>query len=179
MARFLSSEWFDEVARCAPQPPTNENGTSDADLVLEQVVRDTGDGEVRYRVVVASGQAYIQTAGINPPDPAGVNPPAQTAGVTPPDQTAGVNPPDQTGVNPPDPAGVNPPDQTGVNPPDLTITCDWATATAMAQGHLSAQTALMDGRLRVRGNLARLAGCAADLVGLDPVPAEVRHQTTY
>jgi putative sterol carrier protein len=129
MARFLSSEWFDEVATCAPQPPTDESGNPEADLVLEQVVRDTSDGEVRYRVVVASGRAYIQPA--------------------------------------------------GASPPDLTITCDWATATAMARGHLSAQTALMDGRLRIKGNLARLTGSTADLVGLDPVPAEVRHQTTY
>ena len=57
MARFLSSEWFDEVATCAPQPPTDESGNPEADLVLEQVVRDTSDGEVRYRVVVASGRA--------------------------------------------------------------------------------------------------------------------------
>ena len=61
--------------------------------------------------------------------------------------------------------------RTGPRPaPDLTITCDWATAAELAQGKLSAQAALMAGRLRVRGNLARLAGRAADLVGLDPVP---------
>ena len=54
--------------------------------------------------------------------------------------------------------------------PDLTITCDWATATELAQGTLSAQAALMAGRLRVSGNMARLSGRAADLVGLDPVP---------
>jgi hypothetical protein len=63
--------------------------------------------------------------------------------------------------------------------PDLTITCDWATATGLAQGTLSAQAALMAGRLRVRGDLAGLAGRAADLAGLDPVPASVRRQTTY
>jgi hypothetical protein len=63
--------------------------------------------------------------------------------------------------------------------PDLTITCNWATATAMAQGRLAAQAALMDGRLRIRGDLTRVAGGAARLAGLDPVPPEVRAGTTY
>jgi hypothetical protein len=67
----------------------------------------------------------------------------------------------------------------GPGPPDLTIACDWATAVAMAQGALSAQAALMAGRLRVRGNLARLSGRGADLIGLDPVPEDVRRHTTY
>jgi hypothetical protein len=63
--------------------------------------------------------------------------------------------------------------------PDLTITCNWATATAMAQGRLAAQAALMDGRLRIRGNLTRVTRGAGQLVGLDPVPPEVRARTTY
>jgi hypothetical protein len=62
--------------------------------------------------------------------------------------------------------------------PDLTITCDWSTAAAMAQGRLATQTALMEGRLRIRGNVGRLAGGHV-LAGLDPVPAEVRAHTTY
>jgi hypothetical protein len=62
---------------------------------------------------------------------------------------------------------------------DLTITTDWETATAMARGELATQTALMQGRLRVRGNLARLTGRSADLAGLDPVPEAVRKTTTY
>jgi hypothetical protein len=49
----------------------------------------------------------------------------------------------------------------------------------MAQGLLSAQAALLEGRLRVKGDLARLSGRAADLAGLDPVPDAVRRQTTY
>ena len=62
---------------------------------------------------------------------------------------------------------------------DLTITTDWHTATAMAKGELATQAALMQGRLRVRGNLAKLAGRAGDLAGLDPVPEAVRKNTTY
>jgi len=99
--------------------------------VLEQVVRETPDGAVRYLVVVSAGSAYV------------VAPPA------------------------------------GDRRPDLTITCDWTTAVAIATGQISAQTALMEGRLRVRGDLARLAGRASELVGLDPLPDNVRRQTTY
>ena len=62
---------------------------------------------------------------------------------------------------------------------DLTITTDWNTATAMAKGDLATQAALMQGRLRVRGNMAKLAGRAGDLAGLDPVPEAVRKATTY
>ena len=96
-------------------------------------MRDAPDGEVRYRVVVTAGGAYIE-------------PPASV------DHRAA---------------------------PDLTITCDWATATELARGTVSAQAALMGGRLRVSGNLARLSGRAADLVGVDPVPDSVRRRTTY
>jgi hypothetical protein len=131
MARFLSADWFAEIAGHT-QPRANGGPR----LVLEQVVRGTPDGEVRYRVVAGGGTAYIE--------------PAEAPG---------------TG------------DATG--PPDLTITCDWATAAAMAQGLLSAQAALLAGRLRVHGSLSRLSGWASDLAGLDPVPAEVRRHTTY
>jgi hypothetical protein len=62
---------------------------------------------------------------------------------------------------------------------DLTITTDWETASAMAKGELATQAALMQGRLRMRGNLSKLAGRAGDLAGLDPVPEAVRRTTTY
>jgi SCP-2 sterol transfer family len=62
---------------------------------------------------------------------------------------------------------------------DLTITCDWPTATAIAQGHLSTQRALMQGRLRVRGSPAALLQRGAQLAGLDPIPAAIRKNTTY
>ena len=62
---------------------------------------------------------------------------------------------------------------------DVTITCAWETATAIAKGELSSQTALMQGKLRVRGNLSKLSGRAGDLAGLDPVPEPVRKTTTF
>jgi SCP-2 sterol transfer family len=63
--------------------------------------------------------------------------------------------------------------------PDVTITAGWDTAAAIAQGVLSAERALMDGRLRVAGDLARLASRAGGLAGLDPLPTEVRTATTF
>jgi hypothetical protein len=137
MARFLSAEWFAEIARSAPPEANGAKAAraSSCVLVLEQVVRDTPDGEVRYRVVVRGATAHIEPAA------------PQANGAT----TA----------------------------PDLTIASDWATATALAQGRLSAQAALMAGRLRIRGSLARLTACGPGLAGIDPVPPDVRRRTTY
>jgi hypothetical protein len=123
MARFLSPAWFDEL----PPPPTDP---SEADLVVEQVVNGTPDGDVRYQVGVTGAAAYVH----HPTRP---------------------------------------------HDADLTITADWPTAAAIAKGELSTQAALMSGRLRVHGNLAHLAGRAADLVGVDPIPDDVRRRTTY
>ncbi len=52
MARYLSAEWF---ASAAPSDPLPEP----VQLVLEQVVRDTPDGTVVYRVEVAGSHARI------------------------------------------------------------------------------------------------------------------------
>jgi SCP-2 sterol transfer family len=165
VARFLSAEWFAEVARSAPLEPgvpaagsvaspphaTNPAHRSDpgrpsepgqpnapgpaARLILEQVVHDTPEGEVRYRVIVTDQAAQIEPA-----------------------------PRDANGA---------------ALAPDLIIASDWATASALAQGRLSAQAALMAGRLRVQGSLGRLSGWMSRLAGLDPVPPDVRRRTTY
>jgi hypothetical protein len=52
MARYLSAEWFASAARSGLLPGPVE-------MVLEQVVRDTPDGQVVYRVEVAGDQARI------------------------------------------------------------------------------------------------------------------------
>jgi hypothetical protein len=62
---------------------------------------------------------------------------------------------------------------------ELTITCDWPTATAIAQGRLSTQRALMQGRLRVRGSPTAMLRRGAQLAGVDPIPAAIRKNTTY
>ena len=63
--------------------------------------------------------------------------------------------------------------------PDLTLTVDYQTAAAIAQGDLSTQRALMQGRLRVKGSTKALSGRLAELAGLDPMPPELRKNTTY
>lgn len=132
MARFLSSEWFDEVARQNPERPgASAGGVSQDRLVLRQVVLETPDGDVRYHVVVESGEARISPPGADP------------------------------------------------GPADLTITTNWKTAVAIAQGKLPAQAALVEGRMRVKGNVAAIGSAAGGLAGLDPVPAQVRAGTTY
>jgi hypothetical protein len=63
-------------------------------------------------------------------------------------------------------------------PADLTFTSSWDTAVGIASGRLSAQRALMEGRLRVQGNLS-LAIDATQLSGLDALPTQVRATTTF
>lgn len=125
MPRYLSPEWF--AAAASPDPLTGP-----VTLSLEEVVRDTPDGTVVYRVEVAAGGARI------------VWPVASDAA-----------------------------------PADLRITTDWSTAVEVARGDLSAQRALMEGRLRMSGSPGRLGDAASSLAGVDPLPSAVRATTTY
>jgi hypothetical protein len=137
MPRFLSPEWFTAATRGRDGPVPSE--TPAEELVIEQVVTTTPFGDVRYRVVVTAGEAWIELPG---------------------DLGAG------TGAN-------------GAVAAHLTISSDYATACAIAQGQLSTQRALMEGRLRVRGSTAVLSGRSSQLSGLDPVPSDLRRDTTY
>jgi alkyl sulfatase BDS1-like metallo-beta-lactamase superfamily hydrolase len=60
---------------------------------------------------------------------------------------------------------------------DVTFTEDYATAAAVARGELTAQAALLAGRIRVAGNLAALM-TRPDVV-YDFVPPAVRAATWY
>jgi putative sterol carrier protein len=53
VARYLSEGWFAEVAAATPTPDKSP------DVVLQQIVTDSPDGEVRYQVVVADGRAVL------------------------------------------------------------------------------------------------------------------------
>ena len=55
--------------------------------------------------------------------------------------------------------------------PDVTFAQDEVTALAINAGELSAQTAFIDGRLRVRGDVGRLGEVAALLGAFGAVPA--------
>ena len=60
---------------------------------------------------------------------------------------------------------------------DVTFTQDRATARAIADGELAAQTAFMAGRLRTGGDLTRLLAHREALADLDDVFADVRART--
>jgi putative sterol carrier protein len=55
--------------------------------------------------------------------------------------------------------------------PDVTLTQETATAAAINAGTLSAQTAFIDGRLRISGAVDRLREATDVLGALTPVPA--------
>ncbi len=126
--RFLSRRWFEKVAECSgtwSEPPTRS-------LVLEQVVEDTPDGPVRYRVESAGGSSRI----IWPVAP-------------------------------------------GAPEPDIRVTCSWETAVAIASGELIAGQALLDGKLHVRGNPSLIDLPDGGLGTADPLPQEVRRNTSF
>jgi hypothetical protein len=62
---------------------------------------------------------------------------------------------------------------------DVRIETDYATAVVLARGETNAQAALADGRLRVTGDVVRLAAHASALARLDDLFATVRAATTY
>jgi hypothetical protein len=152
MARFLSEAWFEEIesARADGSDPSgSENATHPADRLVLQQVV-TGTPEGEVSYLVVIEEGRARVE--RPPAASGAEQPATGGG----DRAGG------------DRAGV-----------DLTITCDWQTATAIAQGGLSTQRALMQGRLRVRGTPTAVLGRSLQLANIDPVPPEVRKNTTY
>ena len=58
--------------------------------------------------------------------------------------------------------------------PDITFTQDRATAEAIHRGELSAQTAFIEGRLRLGGDLRAVIERAGSLVAIDDVFAAAR-----
>jgi hypothetical protein len=64
-------------------------------------------------------------------------------------------------------------------PADVYLETDYPTAAAIARGDTNAQAALADGRLRVSGDVARLAAHAGGLARLGDLFAVVRPDTTY
>jgi hypothetical protein len=62
---------------------------------------------------------------------------------------------------------------------DVLLETDYPTAVALARGDTNAQAALAEGRLRVSGDVARLAAHASALPRLGDLFAAVRASTTY
>ena len=68
-----------------------------------------------------------------------------------------------------------------MNAPDATVvfTEDYDTAAAIGRGDLSAQSAFMMGRIRVRGDLSKLVEQSNVFGEIEDVLAELRAETTY
>jgi hypothetical protein len=64
-------------------------------------------------------------------------------------------------------------------PAAVTIACDRPTAVALAQGTMNAQGALTSGRLKVRGEVDRLAAASAALAAVGDLLAGLRANTVY
>lgn len=62
---------------------------------------------------------------------------------------------------------------------DVRLETDYVTAVALSRGTANAQAALADGRLRVSGDVARLATHASALARLDDLFAALRAGTAY
>jgi len=62
---------------------------------------------------------------------------------------------------------------------DVTFVCDHATAAGLARGDVNAQRALTSGRLKIRGEVDRLAGASAALTGLSDILAALRADTEF
>ena len=62
---------------------------------------------------------------------------------------------------------------------DVRLETDYVTAVALSRGTANAQAALADGRLRVSGDVARLAAHSGVLARLDDVFGALRDSTTY
>jgi hypothetical protein len=149
VARFLSEAWFDEVEAA---------GIGDYGADGPGRATDPDDHLVLEQIVTGTPEGEVSYLVVVSGGRARVERRgAPTGGDTGGGDTGGG-----------DTAGVR-----------LTIVCDWPTATAIAQGRLSTQRALMQGRLRVRGNPAALLGGNTRLANLDPIPPEVRKNTTY
>jgi putative sterol carrier protein len=67
VADFLSAEWIDaldDAARAATLPET----VAAVSLTVEQVVRDSPDGETRYHLRIVDGGARVQSGPAQAPD---------------------------------------------------------------------------------------------------------------
>jgi putative sterol carrier protein len=62
---------------------------------------------------------------------------------------------------------------------DATFTQDYATAAALFRGDLTAQEAFTAGRVRVKGNMAKLVASQPALAEVGAVFDDLRQATTY
>lgn len=79
----------------------------------------------------------------------------------------------------PDRVGIDPDSDPGAGPAGVRMTLAWPDAVAVAQGHISAQRAFLDGRLRLGGDTGLLLGHQDALADLDDRLAPLRATTRF
>ncbi len=62
---------------------------------------------------------------------------------------------------------------------DVSMTMEWAVATGVAQGHLGAQRAFLDGDIQLGGDATRLLGHQEALAAVDDRLSELRGRTDF
>ena len=60
MARYLSSEWFDEVNRAAADQSDLAADTAGVALTIQQVVTGAPEGDIRYAVRIRNGSVELR-----------------------------------------------------------------------------------------------------------------------
>jgi putative sterol carrier protein len=68
VARFLSPEWFDDVNAAAANDDVSAAVTPGLRLVVQQIVTDGPDGEVRYAVRIEDGKVAVVPGEAGEPD---------------------------------------------------------------------------------------------------------------
>jgi len=68
VARFLSPEWFDDVNAAAASDDVSAAVTPGLRLVVQQIVTDGPDGEVRYAVRIEDGKVAVVPGDAGDPD---------------------------------------------------------------------------------------------------------------
>lgn len=156
MARYLSDEWFDAVAAA--------------------LVDSGGDGALRSDDRRHDGEDGGEDGGGH--DASDSTGEAGGARLVVQQQVDGG--PDGTVVWHVLVDGTAPRLHVGPHPsPTVTFLQEYATAAAVAQGHLSAQEAFMTGRITLGGDAGALIAAAPAMTHLGDALAAVRAETTY
>lgn len=152
MARFLTDSWIECLARAASE--TRLTGWPGGRLLVEQVV--TSEPLVRGTETLHAELGADR---------------GRADGASRSESVRWVLEISDEGV------AVSAGGAAGDEPVDLTVVTDRETAVAILEGTLNAQSALAAGSLRVRGDLARIAGLHGALAALGDIFAAVRDST--
>lgn len=179
MARYLSNEWFTAVAAAlgdsADEPGSDDRGPRE---------EDGGGEDRRDGGAVGADEPHSDGDAVATDEPRSdggeQNSGGEDGGARLVVQQQVEGGPDGTVVWHVLVDGTTPRMRVGPHPsPTVTFTQEYATAAAVAQGHLSAQEAFMTGRITLGGDAGALIAAAPAMTHLGDALAAVRAETTY